>query len=105
MDSIPVLITWGFRPSDGELELDCFLELDDPKQAGAVKMVYLRAGVHSYSVSLLHIDKEFSRAGVEEWMTGHRKTVVDLLKKAKVNINDVVRKKNDVNSVDFILGS
>ena len=107
MDSIPVLITWGFNPSNGKLELDCFLELNNPKHAEAVGHIYLRAGVHNHSVALLHIQTECAtRKFVEEWMgVGDSESVVGMLKKAKVHQNDIVRKKNDVNSVDFILGS
>jgi len=102
---LPVLITWHFNPSNGKLELDCFLECDDPKHAPAVKHVYLRAGVHQSTVSLLHIPKDCGREYVETWMKeADQKDVVELLTKAKVQQSDIVREKHKGgNVIDFLM--
>jgi hypothetical protein len=103
-DMIPVLITWHFRPNDGELELDCFLECDNPEQAASVKFVYIRANMNSSQVSLLHIPNDCGREYVESWMKeAADKDVLELLNKAKVKQHEIVREKHKGgNAVDFL---
>jgi len=106
-DSLPVLITWHFNPSNGKLELDCFLECNDHKHAPAVKHVYLRAGVHQSKVSLLHIPLGSGRGDLESWMKeADQKDVLELLNKAVVQQSDIVRKKNEGgNALDFLMSN
>ena len=104
-DLTPVLLTWGFNPRNGKLELDCFLELNTEKAAEAVKMIYLRAAHNNHQVALFHVPQGSERGFVEEWLSlVDTKTAVDKFKKGKVAINDVVRRKNETNAIDFILG-
>ena len=102
----PVLITWYFDPNTGDIKLDCYLELDDPSQVQAVKMVYLRAGVQQAHPALLHLPEGATRETVEEYICNEsiKKEVLQKLNKAKVNQNDIVRKKLETSAIDFLAG-
>lgn len=103
---IPVLITWGFNTRTGKIELDCYLELDDPKHASAVKMVYLRKDMNNHEASLLRLPEGAEREDVESWLkTEKLDKVIEKLNKAKVKQQDIVRKKHEGgNTMDFIMG-
>ena len=100
----PVLITRYFCPDTGDIKLDCFLELDNPRHASAVRMVYLRAGVQQAHPALLHIPEGATRENVEEYISNQalKKEVLLKLKEAKVQENEIIRRKLDTNASDFL---
>lgn len=101
----PVLVTWYFNPNNGNLELDCFLECDKPENAKAVGMVFLKANVQQAHAALLHIPKDAGREYIESYIKGgDQSEIVKTLKKAKVNENDITRKKHEAgNAIDFLM--
>lgn len=103
---IPVLITWYFDPRSGDIRLDSYLELDNPKNASAVKMVYIRAGVQNANPALLHLSEGATRQDVEIYVEDkeNRDSVLRKLKKARVNQSEIVRKKLATNAIDFLAG-
>jgi len=102
----PVLITWYFDPSNGDIKLDCFLEINGTNHASAVGMIFLRAGVQQAHPALLHIPEGAGRETVEDYICNEsiKKEVIEKLKSARVNQNDIVRHKNGHNLKDFIGG-
>jgi len=100
----PVLITWYFDPTSGDIKLDCFLELDDPKHAKVVKLIYVRAKFTNVTPALLHIPEGYGREIVEEYInnTNIREEVIKKLNSAKVRIDDIVRRKLGHNLKDFL---
>lgn len=102
----PVLITWYFDPSTGDIKLDCYLELDDPSQVQAVRMVYVRAGVQQANPALLHLPEGSERQDVEMYITDkkNRDSVLQKLNQAKVKENEIIRKKLATNAIDFLAG-
>ena len=102
----PVLITWYFDPRTGDIKLDCLLELDDPNQVQAVRMVYVRAGVQNASPALLHIPGGATRQDIEMYIEDkkNREDVLLKLNKARVKENEIIRKKLATNAIDFLAG-
>ena len=102
---IPILITWYFDHNTGDVRLDCWLDLDGYKRVQAIKMVYLRANINQSHTSLIHVPEGCDRETVEDWMKVERKKdVLELLNKAKVRVEEIIRKKHEAgNAMDFLM--
>ena len=102
----PVIITWGFYLHNGNIYLDCYLEIQDCERDGAaVKMMDLRGRTQGTKLALLRIPKDEDRDYIENYIKeGEREIVLELLQKAKVNVNEITRNKMSSNqAIDFIM--
>jgi len=101
-----VVITWGFDQYNGNLYLDCYLEVQDcEKDGSAIKMMDLRGRSQGTQVALLRIPKDQDREYIETYIKeGSREDGTRLLRKAKVNVNEITRSKmSDNQAIDFIM--
>lgn len=106
MESTPVLITWCFDKRTGNPELDVYLDLTTDHAAENVKTVFTRATFTNTEVALFHVPQGSTREDLALYISmTDRKEVLEKLQKARVRIDEVVRKKHEAgNAVDFILG-
>ena len=102
----PVVITWGFSQYNGKLYLDCYLEIQDcEKDGSAIKIMDLRGRTQGTKLALLRIPKDQDREYIETYIKeGSREEVTKLLNEAKVNVNEITRKRMSANNaIDFIM--
>jgi len=100
-----VVITWGFNPNDGKPYLDCYLPITDPtKDASAIKMMDLRGSSQGTSLALIRIPEGCEREDIEKYIEMNTPDAIELLKKAKVRVDDLVRRPHENQAIDFIIG-
>jgi len=100
-----VLISWGFDTNKGNIYLDAYMDLTDPKFSPKdVKMLDFRVQFQQVHLALLKIPKECERDYIQEYFKEYKQeNLVDLLKSAKVRSEDIVRKKlHENNAIDFL---
>jgi len=102
-----VVLTWGFSQNDGTPYLDCYLEITDcEKDGAAVKMMDLRCSSQGTTLALLRVPADTEREDIESYIKMNTPDVIQLLRKAKVNVRDITRKKLSENqAIDFILNA
>ena len=101
-ESVPVLITWGFHSTTGDIYLDAFLNLEE--QPEVARMIFLRAQFQHANVSYINIPEGIGRDGLADWMSVNKKEVLKFLNKSKVtNIGQVMRRREETNALDYIL--
>ena len=100
-----VVITWGFNQYNGEPYLDCYLEITDcDKDGTAVKMMDLRGRSQGTTLALIRVPTECQREDIANYIKMNTSDVIELLKKAKVHVNEITRKRmSENNAIDFIM--
>jgi len=101
-DTVPVLITWGYNATKGDIYLDAFLNLE--KNPEAAKMIFLRATSQNVNVAFLQIPEGAEREDIEGWLKFGGDDSIKLLKKARVSdIGQIMRRREESNTADYIL--
>ena len=99
----PVVISWGFNPYNGKIFLDCYLDIDDKRYGVTdVYMMEIRGNTQGTTLALLKIPKEEGRQYIEEYINLGDKSVLELLKSAKISAREITRKGHKHSAIDFI---
>lgn len=100
--TIKHLISWGFNQTTGELYLDSFLNVE--RYPEAVKHLFLRADFQKTNISLISLPLGADRSDIDIWFSVDTKDALKKLNKSKImNPNQILRKKEESNTLDFLL--
>ena len=100
-----IVITWGYNPTEGKPELDCYLEITDVKHDGtAIRMMDLRSRFNnSNKMALFNVDDNFTREMMQDYIKTNTPSMIAMLNKASIRAGDVLRKSYDNQAIDFIM--
>lgn len=105
-DTKYVLFTWGFN-EDGEIYLDCYLEITPLKESVLdAKMIEKRMAFQRTKMSLMKVCKDAEREDLEQWVLSstYDKEVIPKLKKSQIKLYDILIKEKGSNSINFMFG-
>lgn len=100
----PIVITWGFSTQDGKPYLDCYHEVADLDTGHEIRMMDLRGKTQGTRLALFKVPKEFKREDMEKFIEFSGEEEISKLRKAQINVNEILRKRySESNAIDFIL--